>query len=123
VATQAKRIRLWTLGSRRVRIPLPLMLMAGPRRLPATTRWHKRGRSRRSRANGTQPRTDDSTREAECSEAEKSHTADRSPTSKGDAPTQLDRAKSDADDRENAAEHFQEMTELGAQVKGEGEIK
>jgi hypothetical protein len=69
------------------------------------------------------PELDDSTREAERSEAGKSHTADRPPTSEEDASADRERAESDADDREDVAEHFEEMTELGAEVKGEGEIK
>jgi hypothetical protein len=47
---------------------------------------------------------DDKTREAELAEAGKSH------------------AELDAD-REDVAEHYEEMTELGAHLKGEGEIK
>ena len=35
-----------------------------------------------------------------------------------------ERAKASSDvDQEEVAKHFEEMTELGAQVKGEGEIK
>jgi hypothetical protein len=50
-------------------------------------------------------------------------TADRPPTSKEDAAAERERGESDADDRRDVAEHYEEMTELGAQVKGEGEIK
>jgi hypothetical protein len=66
---------------------------------------------------------DGSTRETERSEAGKSHTADRPPTSEEDAAAERERAESDPDDRKDVAEHHEEMTELGAQVKGEGEIK
>jgi hypothetical protein len=66
---------------------------------------------------------DDSTREAERSEAGKSHTADRPPTSEEDAAAERELAESDTDGREDVAEHYEEMTELGAQVKGEGENK
>lgn len=66
---------------------------------------------------------DDSPRKAERSEAGTSHTADRPPTSEEDAAAERERGESDRDDRKDVAEHYEEMTELGAQVKGEGEIK
>jgi hypothetical protein len=66
---------------------------------------------------------DDTTREAERSEAGKSHTADRPPTPEEDAAAERERAESDADDRKDVAEHYEDMAELGADVKGEGEIK
>ena len=65
---------------------------------------------------------DDRTREAELAEAGKSHTADRLPTAEEEAAPERERAELDAD-REDVAEHYEEMTELGAHVKGEGEIK
>ena len=65
---------------------------------------------------------DDRTREAELAEAGKSHTADRLPTAEEEAAAERDRGKQDAD-REDVAEHYEEMTDLGAHVKGEGEIK
>jgi hypothetical protein len=71
-------------------------------------------------ADNTEP--DDKTREAELAEAGKSHTADRPPTSEEEAAAERKRAELDAD-REAVAEHYEEMTELGAHVKGEGEIK
>ena len=71
-------------------------------------------------ADNTEP--DDKTREAELAEAGKSHTADRPPTSEEEAAAERKRAELDAD-REDVAEHYEEMTDLGAHVKGEGEIK
>ena len=71
-------------------------------------------------ADNTEP--DDKTREAELAEAGKSHTADRPPTSEEEAAAERKRAELDAD-REDVAEHYEEMTELGAHAKGEGEIK
>jgi len=65
---------------------------------------------------------DDRTREAELAEAGKSHTADRLPTAEEKAAAERERAELDAD-REDVAEHYEEMTDLGAHVKGEGEIK
>jgi hypothetical protein len=65
---------------------------------------------------------DDSTREAELAEAGKSHSADRSPTPKEEAAADRERAELDAD-RKDVAEHYEEMSELGAHIKGEGEIK
>jgi hypothetical protein len=65
---------------------------------------------------------DDRTREAELAEAGKSHTADQLPTAEEEAAAERERAELDAD-REDVAEHYEEMTDLGAHVKGEGEIK
>ena len=62
------------------------------------------------------------TREAELAEAGKSHTADRPPTSEEEAAAERARAELDADGKD-VAEHYEEMTELGTHVKGEGEIK
>lgn len=66
---------------------------------------------------------DDRTREAEFAEAGTSHTADRPPTFEEDAAAERARAELEADDRKDVAEHYEEMTELGAHIKGEGEIK
>jgi hypothetical protein len=65
---------------------------------------------------------DDRTREAELAEAGKSHTADRPPTPEEEAAAERERAELD-EDRKDVAAHFEEMTELGAHIKGEGEIK
>jgi hypothetical protein len=66
---------------------------------------------------------DAATQNAERSEAERSHTADRPPST--DEETEADDAYSaeGEDERREVAEHYQEMGELGAEVKGEGEIK
>ena len=72
-------------------------------------------------ADNTEP--DDGTREAERSDAGRSYKADRPPTPEEDAAADREREETDADDREKVAEHYEEMTELGAHVKGEGEIK
>jgi hypothetical protein len=65
---------------------------------------------------------DDRTREAELAEAGMSHTADRPPTPEEEAAAERERAELDAD-RKDVAAHYDEMTELGAHIKGEGEIK
>jgi hypothetical protein len=64
---------------------------------------------------------DESTLEAEDVDAQHAHSADRAPTAEESAAAErgLKEAGGDLDD---VAEHYEEMTELGARVKGEGEI-
>jgi hypothetical protein len=70
--------------------------------------------------NETQP--DEATKDAEAVDATQAHTADRPPTSEEEAAA--DRSlKNLGDDREKAAEHFEEMSDIGARVKGEGAIE
>jgi hypothetical protein len=62
------------------------------------------------------------TRDAERSDAGRSHQADRPPTEQEVADA--DRARSDEtpEDLKSVAEHYEEMAELGANAKGEGKI-
>jgi hypothetical protein len=64
---------------------------------------------------------DEGTIEAERAESRRQHVADRPPTSAEEAEEGA-RAGSDASERKSVAEHYEEMAELGAHVKGEGEI-
>lgn len=59
---------------------------------------------------------DPSTIDAEESEAQQGHGADRAPTD--DEARRADAVESDP----AVAEHFEEMNRIGADVKGEGEI-
>jgi len=64
---------------------------------------------------------DDATREAEGVDAGHSHAADRLPTA--EEASAADRALEGlAEDREEVAEHYEEMSDIGAHVKGEGSI-
>jgi hypothetical protein len=65
--------------------------------------------------------TTDATKEAEELDATQAHTADRPPTSEEEAAADESLEKFGAD-RETVAEHYQEMSDIGANVKGEGEI-
>lgn len=60
---------------------------------------------------------DQSTREAERREARAEHAPDRAPTADEDKA-----APGRGDLKEGVAEHYEEMAERGANVKGEGEI-
>ena len=66
---------------------------------------------------------DGATRQAELSDAAHRHEADRAAT--GDEAQAADEAlsKEDSYQREAVAEHEKEMMEIGATIKGEGEIK
>jgi len=66
---------------------------------------------------------DEGTRAAEHNEANEPHQADRMPSSSEEAAA--DAARKDpavAGDPADVAEHYQEMTERGARVEGEGRI-
>ena len=66
--------------------------------------------------------TDEATQEAERIDAEHAHTADRVPTS--DEEAAADKSKEAfAADSEKVAEHYEEMSDIGANVKGEGAIE
>jgi hypothetical protein len=65
---------------------------------------------------------DTATIEAEQAEATHSHTADRAPTSAEEAAADRSLDSLDNDEREAAAEHYEEMTDIGAHVKGEGKV-
>jgi hypothetical protein len=66
---------------------------------------------------------DGATRQSEQSDAARRHEADRAAT--GDEAQAADDALSteDSDQRKAVAEHEKEMMEIGATIKGEGEIK
>jgi hypothetical protein len=64
---------------------------------------------------------DDATRNEERSEAESSHTADRPPTSSEEAAADRGRERFEADEEE-VRKRYEEMNEIGADVKGEGQI-
>jgi len=67
----------------------------------------------------TQP--DEGTLEAERIDAEKAHVADRPPTDEEERAAE-GVAEKFAGDREAAAAHDEEMSDIGAQAKGEGRI-
>jgi hypothetical protein len=64
---------------------------------------------------------DEATLEAEREEATQAHTADRPPTDEESAAADRS-AETFAGDREKAAADFEEMADIGAHVKGEGEV-
>jgi hypothetical protein len=64
----------------------------------------------------------DATRAAEREEANASHVADRAPSA--EEAKAADRGPDEAEmDPRSVRDHFEEMTDLGAHVKGEGEIE
>jgi hypothetical protein len=64
----------------------------------------------------------EATLETERADAAQAHSADRPPTSEEEAAAE--RALEDlGGDRKEVAEHFQEMSDIGAHVKGEGAIE
>jgi hypothetical protein len=63
----------------------------------------------------------DATRDEERAEAENPHTADRPPTESEEEAAERGREQFKADEAE-VKEHYEEMSEIGAEVKGEGEI-
>jgi hypothetical protein len=69
--------------------------------------------------NEAQP--DDATLEAERVDATQAHAADRPPTGEEEAAAEQS-AERFEDDREEVAEHYEEMSDIGAHVKGEGAI-
>ena len=70
--------------------------------------------------NETQP--DEATLEAERIDAAEAHVADRPPTEAEEAAAE-GAAEQFAGDREAAAAHYEEMSDIGAQAKGEGRIE
>jgi hypothetical protein len=64
----------------------------------------------------------DATISAEREEADASHVADRPPTT--EEASAADRGPDEAAmDPDSVKEHFEEMADLGAHVKGEGEVE
>jgi hypothetical protein len=70
-------------------------------------------------ANEAEP--NEATREAEKVDATQSHSADRPPTGEEEAAAEESLEKIGADEAA-VAEHYEEMTDIGAHVKGEGSI-
>jgi hypothetical protein len=64
----------------------------------------------------------DATREAEDVDATQVHAADRPPTKEEEAAAEESRKKFEADAKD-VAEHYEEMSDIGAHVKGEGAIE
>lgn len=72
-------------------------------------------------ADPTEP--DDETKAIEREEALAAHQADRQPTSDEEAAAERATHRPDlAADQDEVGEHYREMTELGANDKGEGRI-
>ena len=69
--------------------------------------------------NETQP--DEGTREAERIDAGEAHAADRPPTDEEETAAEAAAAKFEGD-RQQAAAHFEELSDIGAHAKGEGRI-
>jgi hypothetical protein len=69
----------------------------------------------------TQP--DEATRTAEQAEGERTHTADRPATAEESAAADQELEELDRDEQRRVAEHFREMNEIGADVKGEGSVE
>jgi hypothetical protein len=63
----------------------------------------------------------EATREAGQVDGARSHSADRPPTGEEEAAAEESRRKFGADE-EAVAEHYEEMSDIGAHVKGEGRI-
>jgi hypothetical protein len=70
-------------------------------------------------ANDAEP--SEATREAEEVDATQSHSADRPPTSEEEAAAEESGKKFGAD-KDAVAQHEEEMSDIGAHVKGEGSI-
>lgn len=72
----------------------------------------------------TEDRTEpnDATRSIEEEEAGRAHEADRPPNASEEAAADEQLEESDERERKSVAEHYQEMSEIGAEAKGEGRI-
>jgi hypothetical protein len=66
---------------------------------------------------------DGATHDVEEAEAGSAHEADRPATEAEEKEADDTLAKGDAEQREDVAKHEKEMMEIGATVKGEGEIE
>jgi hypothetical protein len=64
---------------------------------------------------------DQATLEAERVDAQQAHVADRAPTADEEAEAEKSQ-ESFAGDKATVAEHYEEMSDIGAHVKGEGAI-
>jgi hypothetical protein len=66
---------------------------------------------------------DNSTRSVEEEEAGRAHTADRPPSKSEEEAAEDHLDDSSEEERKSVAEHYEEMSELGAEAKGEGRIE
>ncbi len=66
---------------------------------------------------------DKATHQAEQSDADSRHEADREATDREERAAEDALSKETIDQREDVAQHEKEMMEIGATVKGEGEIE
>jgi len=73
----------------------------------------------------TEDRTEpnDATRSTEEEEAGRAHEADRPPNSSEEAAADQQLEESDERERKSVAEHYEEMSEIGAKAKGEGRVE
>jgi hypothetical protein len=65
---------------------------------------------------------DEATLESDDSDAGREHVADRVPTDDEERAADEEFAAEDPQERQDVARHEKEMMEIGANVKGEGEI-
>jgi hypothetical protein len=66
---------------------------------------------------------DERTQATEEDEAGQAHRADRAPTSAEEAAADRHLEETDEKERQSVAEHYEEMSEIGADAKGEGRIE
>lgn len=76
---------------------------------------------RRNMEDRTEP--DNTTRSVEEEEAGRAHEADRPPTESEERDAERYLQESDEEERKSVAEHYEEMTEIGAEAKGEGRVE
>jgi hypothetical protein len=69
-----------------------------------------------------QTEPNDATLDEELVEASSKHDSDRPPTEDEEREAALAKEKISADEARDVAEHYEEMTRLGANDKGEGRI-
>ena len=70
---------------------------------------------------GDQTEPDEATLEAERVDATQAHAADRQPTAEEESAAER-ASKEFAEDSEDVAAHYEEMSDIGAHVEGEGKI-
>jgi hypothetical protein len=66
---------------------------------------------------------DNSTRSVEKEEAGRAHGADRPPSQSEEKAAERALDESSEEERRSVAEHYEEMSEIGAEAKGEGRIE
>ncbi|MGB7053637.1 MAG: hypothetical protein WBG41_18885 [Acidimicrobiales bacterium] len=66
---------------------------------------------------------DNSTRSVEEEEAGRAHGADRPPNGSEEKAAERHLDESSEEERRSVAEHYEEMSEIGAEAKGEGRIE